>query len=245
TPTPSAFSSVNAASYAAPPLTANMITAGFGANLAMATAAASTIPLPTTLGGAQVKVTDSAGTERAAPLFFVSPTQINYLIPSGTALGTATVKVMAGTVLKGQGTATIAAVAPGVFAINASGSGLVAGVVLRIPAGSAVPAYEALARWDATQNRHVAMPVDLGLATDQVFLVLFGTGWRGRTNLNNVSVTVGGTPVTVGFAGAASGLVGVDQLNLSLPRTLIGRGEVDIATLVDGKAANAVKVTIK
>ena len=245
TPTPGAFTSVNAASYAAPPLAANAIVAGFGANLATVTAAAATIPLPTTLGGAQVKVMDSAGAERNAPLFFVSPTQINYLIPNGTALGAAAVKVTIGATTTAQWTMQIAAVAPGVFAINASGSGLVAGVVLRVTAGSGVPSYEPLARWDATQNRYVAVPIDLGAATDQVYLVMFGTGWRGRANLNNVSATVGGTTAPVLFAGAASGLVGVDQLNASLPRSLIGRGEVNVETIADGKAANIVNVAIK
>ena len=245
TPTPSPFTSVNAASYAAPPLAANAIVAGFGANLATATATANTIPLPTVLGGAEVKVTDSVGTERAAPLFFVSPSQINYLIPNDTALGVATVKVKVGATTIAQGTAAIATVAPGVFTLNASGSGIVAGVVLRIPAGSAVPIYESLARWDATTSRFVALPIDLGAATDQVFLVLFGTGWRGRSGLGNVSVTVGGVSAAVSFAGATGGLVGLDQLNVSLPRTLIGRGEVDVATVVEGKSTNLVKVTIK
>ncbi len=245
TPTPSVFTTVNAASYAAPPLAANAIVAGFGANLTTTTAVANTIPLPTTLGGAQVKVTDSTGTTYDAPLFFVSPSQINYLIPNNTALGTATVKVMTGTTTTAQGTATIAAIAPGVFTLNASGSGIVAGVVLRIPAGSAVPVYESLARWDATTSRFVAIPIDLGVATDQVFLVLFGTGWRGRSGLGNVSVTVGGTSAAVSFAGATGGLVGLDQLNVSLPRALIGRGEVNVTTVVDGKATNPVKVTIK
>src|SRR5205814_5351732 len=49
----------------------------FGVNLALATQSASALPLPTTLAGTQVLV---GGT--AAPLFYVSPTQINFQMPT-------------------------------------------------------------------------------------------------------------------------------------------------------------------
>ncbi|MGH9841878.1 MAG: hypothetical protein ACREEM_24245 [Blastocatellia bacterium] len=47
---------------------------------------ASSAPLPTTLGGVSVRALDSAKTERLAPLFFVSPAQVNYQMPPGTAV---------------------------------------------------------------------------------------------------------------------------------------------------------------
>jgi uncharacterized protein (TIGR03437 family) len=40
-------------------------------------------------------------------------------------------------------------------------------------------------------------------------------------------------------------VTGLDQVNVAVPRTLIGRGEVDIVLAVDGKAANTVRVNIK
>jgi uncharacterized protein (TIGR03437 family) len=52
------------------------------------------VPLPTTLGGVQVKVKDAAGVERNAPLFFVSAGQINFLVPQGTGNGTANLTVL-------------------------------------------------------------------------------------------------------------------------------------------------------
>ncbi len=73
------IASVSAASFAAGSgLATESITAGFGATLGNDTLAASSLPLPTTLGGLSLNVTDSAGEERLAPLFFVSPGQINY-----------------------------------------------------------------------------------------------------------------------------------------------------------------------
>jgi uncharacterized protein (TIGR03437 family) len=49
----------------------------------------------------------------------------------------------------------------------------------------------------------------------------------------------------VTFAGAQDALVGLDQVNLLLPRKLIGRGEIDITLIVDNKAANLFTATIK
>jgi hypothetical protein len=37
----------------------------------------------------------------------------------------------------------------------------------------------------------------------------------------------------------------LDQVNVRLPRTLAGRGEVDFELVVDGQAANVLKLRIK
>jgi len=87
---------VSAASYAPNrALASETITAAFGANLSTQTAVANSSPLPTELAGVFLKVRDSPGVERRAPLFFVSPGQINFLMPGGTASGTATLTVVA------------------------------------------------------------------------------------------------------------------------------------------------------
>ena len=70
---------VSAASFSGTELAADLIVAAFGNELATDTVSASTMPLTTLLGGTTVKVRDGAGFERVAPLFFVSPTQVNYL----------------------------------------------------------------------------------------------------------------------------------------------------------------------
>jgi hypothetical protein len=53
---------------------------------------------------------------------------------------------------------------------------------------------------------------------------------------------VGDTNAPVEYAGPVQGLVGLDQLNLRLPRTLAGRGEAAVEVQTDGKKANPVKV---
>jgi uncharacterized protein (TIGR03437 family) len=90
----------------------------YGSNLATAMGSATSASLPQTLDGATVTVTDSVGTARPAPLFYVSPTQINFEIPSGTALGQASVSIAGQTT-----TANVAAVAPGIFAASLLNSG--------------------------------------------------------------------------------------------------------------------------
>jgi uncharacterized protein (TIGR03437 family) len=78
-----------------------------------------------------------------------------------------------------------------------------------------------------------------------MYLILFGTGIRGRSSLAGVSAQIGGVAVTVEYAGPVAGLVGLDQLNLVVPAVLAGRGEVDVTVTVDGKTSNAVKVNFR
>jgi uncharacterized protein (TIGR03437 family) len=240
---PKSLAAVSAASFAGTELAAESIVAAFGTGLATATQAASTTPLPTNLAGTTVSVRDSGGVTRPAQLFFVSGGQVNFLVPVGTLPGTATVTITSGDSSISAGEITIASVAPGLFTMNANGQGVVAAVALRVR-GTA-QTYEAVARFDTTTARWVTTPIDLGPQGDRVFLICYGSGFRGRSSLSNVSATVGGTSAPVSFAGAQGSLVGVDQGNLELPRSLAGRGEIDLVFRVDGKNANTVRINIK
>ncbi len=215
----------------------------FGKLLSVSTAANSNASLPVTLNGTSLKVRDSACIERPAPLFFVAPTQINFLLPVETAAGAATLIALNDAGEVSLGTVNIKRVAPGLFAANANGQGIAAALALRIkPDGQ--QSYEPAARFDDASKRFVAVPLELGNADDQVFLLLFGSGWRQRSDLSNVVVTIGGQRVEVLFAGA-QGSPGLDQMNLRLPRALAGRGEVDVVLQVEGQTANAVRVSFK
>jgi uncharacterized protein (TIGR03437 family) len=241
--TPATVATVSAASFEGASLAAESIVAAFGSNLATATQAATTTPLPTTLAGTSIKIRDSAGTERPAPLFFVSPTQINFQIPPGTAAGAAGLTLASGDGATATGTLSIATVAPSLFAANASGQGLAAAIALRIKNG--VQSFEPIARFDNAQNRFVPVPIDLGAADEQVFLLLYGSGIRFRSSLSGVSVKLGGTDAPITYAGPQNDLVGLDQINVGLPRSLAGRGELDVMLTADGKTANRVMVNIK
>jgi uncharacterized protein (TIGR03437 family) len=229
----------NAASFAAGPLAPESIASVFGAGFSTTKGSATVLPLPTALNGAAVSVQDALGVVRASPLFYVSPIQINFEIPAGTALGNATVSVItSGTNFSAP--LKIVNVAPGVFTLNPQ-SGLAAALVLRVHADG-TQAVENVYQVDAAGNV-VALPIDLGPETEQVYLLLYGTGVR---NAQGVTATVGGGTVPVLFAGAQGTYVGEDQINLGpLPRSLAGLGKATITLLADGVAANATNLTFK
>ena len=76
-------------------------------------------------------------------------------------------------------------------------------------------------------------------------IMTFGAGLRGFTDLANVKATIGGINAPIFFVGPTGGFVGLDQANLLIDRSLIGRGTVDVTLTVDGKTANTVTITIK
>jgi uncharacterized protein (TIGR03437 family) len=236
---------VSAASFVGIEMAADSIIALFSTNMAPGVEVAQRTPLPTTLLGTSVKIKDSAGVERLAELFFVAPSQVNCRVPAGTSAGLATITVMKGNDVAAVGQMQIAAVAPGLFTANANGQGVAAAVALRVKAGGS-QSFEAVSRFDQATGRFVPVPIDLGLITDQVFLLLFGTGIRGRSALSGVAASIGGIGVETPFAGPQSGFVGLDQINVGpIPRSLIGRGTLDIVLRVDGKTANAIQVNIR
>jgi uncharacterized protein (TIGR03437 family) len=60
-------------------------------------------------------------------------------------------------------------------------------------------------------------------------------------------LSAGGTEIIYStYLGGAEGILpGVDQVNLRLQPSLRGRGEVSVELLVDGRAANTVRIKIK
>ena len=241
------LSSVSAASLAQGFVAPESIVSGFGVDLATTTESASSVPLPTVLAGIRVAVTDGKGSQRPAPLLFVSPGQINYQIPPGTSRGEATVSVHRGinplvSNIHASGNVQVANVAPALFAANSDGRGVAAALFLRVRSDESRD-FQQAAEFDAGQGRFVSAPIDLGPESDHVFLILFGTGIRFRSP-RAVTATVGGEPAKVLYAAGAPGFVGLDQVNLLLPRSLTRRGEVDVVVYVDEKPTNTVRVSV-
>ena len=237
-----AIATVSAASYAIGAVAPESIVAGFGTNFSTATATATSLPLPETLAGVQILIRDVAGVERLAPLLYVSPTQINYQVPAGLVTGEGSVTVRQNSNIVASGLLQITAITPGLFAFEANGRGPAAAQAQRVKADNA-QSYEAVATFDTAQNRAVTIPIDLN--SDQVYLVLYGTGIRLRSSLTNVTASIGAESLPLVYAGAQGSFSGLDQANILLPRTLIGRGEVDVTLNVDGKLSNVVRVNFK
>ena len=66
----------------------------YGKTLARVTASASGPTLPTQLGGVSLRVRDDTDTVRLAQLIYVSPTQINFVVPAETPAGPVTSRLM-------------------------------------------------------------------------------------------------------------------------------------------------------
>ncbi len=221
---------VSAANYVGPQLAQESLAVGF----------------LDTFGAAkfQARVKDSAGTERNAPVFFSGSGQINFQIPPGTAIGDAMASIIYNGQVIASGAFQVAPVAPGVFTADSSGAGLASAIAQRgTPDGNVT--YEAVLRFDPAQNKVVAIPIDFGPETDRMFLAIFGTGWRFRSSASATKVTIDGIDVPALYVGLQPSFNGLDQLNVELPRTLAGRGEVDLKVTVDGKTANTTRITFK
>ena len=233
--------SVSAASYAAGDQAPGAILAAFAATLATGVEVGSSVPLPTTLRGTRVVVTDSANVSREQPLFFVAPQQVNYQLHPETAIGPALVTVYIADQAVALGELQIGNLAPAIFTQNATGDGVPAAYGLRVR-GTEVTATPILA-YDTGQSRWVPLPLDPGTEKEQLYLVLFGTGFRRNSGLSGVDVRIGTTSVPVLYAGEAPGFVGLDQLNIGpIPLSLAGAGLVELRITVDGRVANQAKV---
>ena len=241
---PGAFTTVSAASPSGLWLAPDSLVFGYGAGLAGATQRASALPLPTVLADTQVELTDSAGMRALAPLVVVSPVQANYLVPGETALGRVNVSVTNKGKVVGAGALYLDKVAPALFAANGDGQGVAAAQIVRMKADG-TQRYEPVARLDAGQNKFVPLPIDFGEASDRLFLLLYGTGFRNLSGLSGASLQIGAVTEPLSYAGKQPEFPGLDQANAELPRSLAGAGEVAVVFKVDGKTANRLALAFR
>jgi uncharacterized protein (TIGR03437 family) len=238
---PGTVTSVSSADGSAP-LAAEAIASAYGVNLATQTQQAAVIPLPINLGGTTVLVTDANGISRSAELFYASSTQVNYEVPPGVAAGTAKVTVSVNGDPVAFGTARIAAIAPGLYTATSDGKGVAAAVVVTVHANGT---QSLASTFQCSAAGCTAVPIDLGLDSDQVVLELFGTGIRGRSAVAGVTCKIGSNTLPVAYAGPQTVFVGLDQVNVTLPKSLRGSGNQTVLLTVDGQTANAVSLTFK
>ena len=229
---PSTFTDANAAGFERGAMAQDSIVAAFGGGLASTTAQPPA--LTTTLGGVTVTVKDSAGTSRPAELFYVSPTQINYAMPAGTATGAASI-----TIANGAASVTasqqIVSVLPGLFTVD----GIAAANVETYRNGALTSA--ALAFQVTAAGAIAPQPIDV--SAGQVFLLMYGTGIR---HAESVTVNLGSlTGLPVAYAGAQGAYIGEDQINVLLPASLAGAGVIQVTLVADGQTSNPVQIQIQ
>lgn len=237
---------VSAATFEEGPLAPESLAVAFGDGFATTTVSATATPLPEVLGGTRVLVRDSTGKEFPCGLFFVSPQQINFLVPPGLAAGNALITVITSSGVRIGGALEIAAVAPGLLAANANGQGPALGFLLSVPQ-SGGQSYEPLARFDEQRKQFVTRPILLNrqtIQTERLFFVLYGTGIHNRPNPASVRAHLGGLETPVDFAGAVPNLLGLDQLNIPIPSGLIGaltgRGRINLAISITTSASERI-----
>ncbi len=233
---------VQSAAWGNTTVAAGSLASMYGAGLAPATAEAASQPLPESLGGITATVMDAAGTQRAAPLVYVSPSQINLLVPDDTAPGAAIFTVANGGSTIAS-TAMVQNVAPGLFSANGSGAGVAAATAVVTQAAN--PANQSPVPVFTCQGSScVSVPIQLGVDTP-VYLTFYGTGIRNRSALANVVVRINGIIVPVLYAGPQGTFAGLDQVNVALTLNLRGSGESKVVMAVDGQPSNAVTVNIE
>ena len=190
-------------------VTPGAIVAIFGTDMASSTEVASEVPLPTKLGDTSVTFNGIA-----APLFFVSPGQINAQVPFELVAGadSVTVQLTRGSETSELQSIALAAVSPGIFTLNAQGTG--AGAILHA------------ADFQPVTESNPALPGE--------FLLIFCTGLGPvlpEVPSGNVApgteplartvslplVNIGGIPAEVVYSGLAPGFVGLYQVNVEVP----------------------------
>jgi uncharacterized protein (TIGR03437 family) len=229
-------------------VTTEMIVAGFGSELATSTDSAGET-LPMTLAGRKILVRDSAGVEKAASLFYVSPQQINLLTPEGLAEGSAVFRLLdeSDKLIK-VGLVEIKKVSHGIFTANFDGAGPPSAYVVRVKPPN-VQFFEPVAEFDQAAQKYVPALIDHGPVEDILILVLFGTGWRNARLESSRFMVIDGngntTDCSINYLGKQPTFPGLDQANVVMPRSLTGKGDVDLMFTIDGFTANKVRLKFK
>ena len=167
---------------------------------------------------------------------------MNYVVPDSAAPGIATVTISFGSGSSASGSAQVDAIGPGLYAISGTGQGVAtAGAALYKSVGS----IQVESVFHCATGSCTAEPLSLGNPGDRLVLLLYGTGLRNNSGVQNASATIGGYRATVLYAGAQPQYPGFDQVNLVLPPSLAGAGEVPIVLTVDRQTTNVVTVSVQ
>jgi uncharacterized protein (TIGR03437 family) len=209
----------NAASFDSTQVARGSIVAVFGAQLANTTAVAQSVPLPTELGGVHVTV---AGV--AAEIVFVSPTQINFVLPNSINTGDKVPYSINNNGLQATGEAKIVDVSPGVFTTTGDGKGKAVAQCGRVSD-------------DGLTFLLTAPPCAVSNANDENILVIYGTGWRNGTGL---TVKFGDLTLTPSFSGPQPSFAGLDQINVSIPKELAEKQDTEFTVNFGEPASNKV-----
>lgn len=232
---------VNAASYQRP-AAPGMILSLFGVALAASTAPASTLPLPTSLLGTSATINGIS-----APLFYVSPGQVNLMIPFETLPGTATFTLTAGSASASQ-SLSIGATAPGLFSMNQSGGGQGAILIANTPAfaglAGSVPGRDARPAQRGVDSVSIYC-TGLGAVNNQPATGAAASANPLATTIAAPTVTIGGVTAQVSFSGLAPGFAGLYQIDAQVPAGIAAGDAVPVIVTMGGLPSNTVTIAVR
>ncbi len=254
---PREFSIANGASFGTSQAAPGVLASSFLQTGASQTFFASSLPVPSSLGGVTLRVggslsfspisgwTYSSTGSLPAPLLFVGPTQVNFQIPPEITVGNSVpmqlTKPDGSTLL---GTVNVASTSPGIFTLLQSGQGQ--GAVLN---------------QDSSRNGDPSFSVGAKHAARGSVIQIFATG-AGATNppvaagaaapsnplavtVVQPTVTIGGKPAQVQFSGLAPGFVGLCQINAVVPQDVTPGNAVELAISIGGVTSNTVTIAVQ
>jgi len=242
--------SVSNASYATSPNTSNpnsigstvspdMLVSAFGVDLADQTIPVSAFP--TSLGGTTATLVDSMNVSFAVQIYSVAAppgSQVNYLVPSNVAYGPATLTVTSGDGTVSTGIVLVAPVAPGLYTAPANGQGAASAIAVCVGTCSGWTTSLGNGQFEqptfpqvCTLQNCPPVPITWG-ANDQLVIELYGTGIRHRAAQSDVTASIGSTSLQVQYAGAQPTDTGLDQVNVAIPQSLNGAGQVGLSLAV-------------
>jgi uncharacterized protein (TIGR03437 family) len=203
-------------------------------------AVASTIPLPATLASASFQIGG-----RAAPLFFVSPSQVNLQIPwelagQPQAMVTATV----GATLSYRHMISIAPFAPGLFTLNQASSSQ--GVVTI----AGTPLFAAPQSVPGSRPAHPGELISiyctgLGAVSNQPATGMAAPAIPVSDTIATPTVTVGGILALGTFSGLVPGAVGLYQVNVQVPAGAPAGDAVPVIMSIGGVTSNTVTIAVQ
>jgi uncharacterized protein (TIGR03437 family) len=230
--TPSAVT--NGASFVVDEVAPGSIAAVFGTNLSADTALATTVRWPTTLAG-----TTLYGNGMALPLYYVSPTQIDFQAPSNALGGLSTNILSLNVVVTGRSagpsssiSVAVSTAAPGIF-VSSNG-------------------------WAVVQNQDYSLNTATNPAAVGSYVTAYLTGTGPVDNsvadgaatpvspLSSAtlpfSATIGDVSASVIFLGLSPGYVGLAQANVQIPN--LAPGTYPLVITVGGAVGNSGLITV-
>jgi len=231
---------VNGASFAAP-LAPGMIASLFGTGLASSTALASGTPLPVTLAGASLQMEGFS-----APLFFVSPAQINFQVPWEVQGRTSAALTLTAGGTSVTATVPVSSLSPAVFSTNSTGRGQ----------GAILTSTQEIAAARGSISGRATRPARRG---EDISIYCIGLGPVSNTPRTGApaasnplseaptkpGVLIGGAQATVTFSGLAPGFVGLYQVNAQIPPSAPTGDTVSVVLSIGGATSNTVTIAIE